>query len=558
MKSGKFIGAFLAGVLTFSAFVGLAACGKDNGGSGNGGGNGNGGGSGSTDCTEHVDANGDGRCDKCGELTTDKNKDWTGNVYNLVGTGSGSLFANDWDPKKLDADLIFTAAYASDGVTEVHTLEIELYEGDVFQIIHGGGWSGQLGFNSLENEGKDDQGIEYFIESPSIGDISDIQVAEGQSGTYELTLTIGHGGGALPVIGFEKKSSIADSELALLKLVDAKGSPCFSTNFLKHAHLKERGGIFFKKGVVIPAIPYTPAANTTPVAMTFGGWDKDGEKWKGGKINSDMTLTVHYDEAVDTSYIADKADAAYYLIGESTYTDSLFYGNEWKQTAALRLGRSEGYKYHNVYELKRVILNSGDKFQIGWGNDQTSKFSWIASSGEVKISDEPEKAEIAPNQSGVYDVRIIVTVDASGTVQKMNISLNKITTVPYGYYLVGTYLDPTFGPDADDPYSAFTSWFYEESTGKMHANVIVTERMFAEGTQYAEFLIREYSTLGDGPIYGVAQNGGTAQVGEDAPHFKLGAGVWRINFDPAETDPVTGETTSWTISWEAEGSSAED
>ena len=496
-----------AGVIAVSAMAGLAACGK--GGDNEG-------------VHFDVDVNGDGKCDDCGTLMSEQNKDWTGTVYSLVGTGSGILFENDWDDQTDDPARTFAGAYASDGKTELHTLKVDLYEGDVFEIIHDHAWDGQIGFNSVVNGSKDEKGTVLFEESPSITAISDIRVAEGQSGTYELTVKKEEG--ASPKLYFKKTAGFDD--IVLLKLIYPDGSPCFSTNFLKHANLAERAGIYFKKGATVSAMPFTPT-KTAPVMQEFGGWEKlDGTAWTGGPINVDTTLRVRYVEEKDDSFIHDNTAAEYYLIGEATYEDSMLYGNNWTRTDGLKFKRVNGYVYHNVYELKNVVLAEDDKFQIAWGDGLTSQFEWFKNS---PVTADGQKAVLRQSADAVYDIRLVVNVDASQNVTSMYIELVEVAAIPYGYYLVGTHLDPTFGEAADAPFNQ-SNYLWRSGT-EYHIDIIVSESMLsvASGGQYAEFLIKWYQKDGNGPAYGVSTSGGTA-TGVNDEHIKLPVGVWTIYF----------------------------
>ncbi len=512
MKTYKFFGMLLASIFSLTAVAGLAACGGDD--------------------HSHIDQNKDDKCDVCGIKMPELNEDWEGTVYTIVGAGSGLLFENDWDVETDDPARTFAAT--SSGGKEIHTLTIDLYEGDAFQIIHDHGWDGQICYKNVANGGKDANGNAVFVESTSINpSLSDIVVGEGQSGQYELTLTIEKG--SSPLLTFEKKQAFTD--LVLLKLVDVDGvSPCFSENFLKHAILRERGGIYYKRGANVPAAPYIPA--TTPDMMKFGGWMKsDGTIWQGGALTEDMTLQLKYVEDDNPGFYADKQGSKYYLVGESATEGSSLYNNNWSKVPALELKRVESYAQHNVYELKNVVLRGGDKFRIAYGTNELSKGTWVDLSSPVSV--EGDQAVLQDNQDSTYTIRIVVTADASGNVTEMKIGATWTNGLLNGYYLVGTYLDPAFGAAADDPYNSRTQFFWEASAGVFFTDIIVSDGTLATGKNYAEFLIKWYQTDGNGKTYTAERSGGPA-LEKTTPRIQLAPGAWRLTIN----------TNDMTITWE--------
>lgn len=512
MKAKKLFGILLAGAMALSAVAGLAACG------------------GGKDPDTPVNPN------PPVDDPTDPNKDWEGTVYTLVGVGSGeALWTCNWDQKGEYPGLTFKGSYAEDGVTEVHTLTIDLYEGDEFQIIHGHDWAGQMGFSSVADAGMLN-GESYFVAAPGGGQIQNINIATGKSGKYELTLTVAANVGT---ITFKQVESYA--ELALVKFVDQDNNVVGPSN----ANFNERGR-YYKKGATVPAIPFAPDEALTPPMMAFVGFEKvTGEtatKWEEGPITENMTLRYKYEEDANPDFVADKADAAYYLVGTSKNGDSLLKGTDQK-VEALKLEKQTQYKTHNVYVLNEVALYADDEIMFAWGENETSRFEWITNARNFTQKAESELAIVAA--PGYYSIRLNVILDKDQKVTDMQISISKTGAIlADGWYFVGTYKGHT---DAwwDDPENAIFLTQDKNNPDIWTADITITSVDFVPkgwddnpngDLNKAALKIKWYQHDGQGDKsdYGVGSGSGTAGSG----NILLGEGTWTVTFD-AKTHTVS-------------------
>lgn len=160
MKAKRLLSLLLMGAVTITAGA-LAACQKDNG--GNNGDNGDNGGGGSAN------------------YTIDETE------YYVVGSGEGTLSKTSWEPT--DTSLPLVRDESADH--NVFTIQLELYVGDEFKIVHDGSWDGEININKLEGlddekNVKDAEGNIVFSECGQFG--GNIGVQAGQDGKYTFSL----------------------------------------------------------------------------------------------------------------------------------------------------------------------------------------------------------------------------------------------------------------------------------------------------------------------------------------------------------------------------------
>ncbi len=108
----------------------------------------------------------------------------------LIGSGLGDLSVSAWNHDASAANLGMTDAGAG-----LYKITVTLYAGDSFQVVHDLGWDGQVGITGVVGietnaetgipEAKDENGNVIFYGGGGYG--SDITLAEGQDGKYEIT-----------------------------------------------------------------------------------------------------------------------------------------------------------------------------------------------------------------------------------------------------------------------------------------------------------------------------------------------------------------------------------
>ena len=410
MKAKKLFGILLAGAMALSAVAGLAACG---------------GGKDPDKPDTPVDP--DPPVVDPTDPSENPNKDWDGTIYSLVGTGSSeTLWKCNWDPASTDTSLIFKASRQADG-TEIHTLTVDLYEGDEFQVIHDHAWAGQMGSTYVAVESQ-----QYLTSAPGGGDMPNISVVKGKSGVYELTVKAVPTSTGGQTVTIEAELKEAFPEIVALKLLNTDGSTIQPSNYTQS--MRDIGR-YYKKGATVPAVPYRPGDELPdPYMMTFDGWNKeDGTtKWEGGTIDADMTLKIRYAEEENPDFIADKADAEYWIVGDTEH----------------KFEHDATYTQHNVYTRTKVELHKGDKFQIGWGENGTSKYDWI-NLADLLFTRDGEQATVI--QDGYYSITLVVTVNDAKEVQEMVISVERTGSILSGWYIVGTPVERNWGDSATDP-----------------------------------------------------------------------------------------------------------
>ncbi len=454
----------------------------------------------------HTDPDGDGRCNVCGsEIGA-----WDGPAFTLVGVGSGdALYACNWEADAQIAGLEFSSRYASDHETGIHTLQIDLYEGDVFEISSDRSPEGRIGFEALSPDGAD----ACFTR----GEGGEIAVGKGASGLYSLTLLTSPQN--MPVLTIVREEAF---DVVTLRLLDIDGSP------LGPSRLETEGKArLYRRGALVPAVPFLPEETRAPFLTAFDGYTlQGGELWQGGEADRDLTLTARYAEAPNDGYHPDKDGAEYFLVGSSS-ADSPLGDSMGERVEALRLLPDDSYERHNVYTLAEADLFAGDALEITWGENECSRFAWIVE-GDVSQQAGSERAVV--ERDGVYRIVISVDVSADGKVEGMQIAFTWCSPALTGYYLVGTYVSDAW---VDDPENASTVWLKEEGD-VWKCTITVTREMIptwsADGER-AEWRIRKYRRDGQGAQFGADASG---EEGSAEKTILLGVGVWTITFSPSD------------------------
>lgn len=501
MKAKKLFGILLAGAMALSAVAGLAACG---------------GGKDPDKPDTPVDP--DPPVVDPTDPSENPNKDWDGTIYSLVGTGSGeTLWKCNWDPASTDTSLIFKASRQADG-TEIHTLTVDLYEGDEFQVIHDHKWAGQMGSTYVAAASQ-----QYLTSAPGGGDMPNISVAAGKSGVYELTVkAVPTGTGQTVTIEAELKEAFP--EIVALKLLNTDGSTIQPSNYTQS--MRDIGR-YYKKGATVPAIPYRPGDELPdPYMMTFDGWNKeDGTtKWEGGTIDAAMTLKIRYTEEENPDFIPDKEGAEYWIVGDTE--------NKFEHDAT--------YTQHNVYTRTQVALHKGDKLQFAWA-DGTSKYDWI-NLADLLFTRDGEQATVI--QDGYYSVIIVVIVDEAKAVQEMVISVERTGSILTGYYLAGTPVEKEWSDSAKDPEVANSkNMFFTQSTEDPNTwtlTVTITTDMIPSWSTNKTSAEMKVMQVGETTDWGIGSGSGTA----GANNIVLEAGhTYKITFN-SSTKVVSWETVS--------------
>lgn len=504
MKAKKLFGILLAGAMALSAVAGLAACG---------------GGKDPDKPDTPVDP--DPPVVDPTDPSENPNKDWDGTIYSLVGTGSSeTLWKCNWDPASTDTSLIFKASRQADG-TEIHTLTVDLYEGDEFQVIHDHAWAGQMGSTYVAVDSQ-----QYLTSAPGGGDMPNISVVKGKSGVYELTVKAVPTSTGGKTVTIEAELKEAFPEIVALKLLNTDGSTIQPTNYTQS--MRDIGR-YYKKGATVPAVPYRPGDEyPDPYMMTFDGWNKeDGTtKWEGGTIDANMTLKIRYTEEENPDFIADQEGAEYWIVGDTEH----------------KFEHDTAYTQHNVYTRTQVALHKGDKLQFAWA-DGTSKYDWI-NMADLLFSKDKDSEQAVVIQDGFYSIILVVTVNEAKKVQGMVISIERTGSILSGYYLVGTPVERNWGSTATDPELANNKGLFftqdKDNENIWTLTVTITADMVPNNWDHvvtsAECKIKCIGVEGD---WGVGAENGTA----GANNIVLAPGKYKITFN-SSTKVVSWETVS--------------
>lgn len=497
MKAKKMFGILLAGSMAISAVAGLAACGGGGGG---------------------------------GDDTPDTNE------YYVVGDGGGSLKVSGWATEH-KPELKLT----KDGNKNVFTIELELYAGDEFQIVHtptiASFWEGQMGFGILKNP-TNASGDEVFSETGQYG--GNIGVNVGFDGLYKFTLNT-----------FPKKAADNNITWELLEAYEMTTVTYYDGETVLNTQPVKKGAALTEADL------YTPAEK---LFMNFDGWlteKTDATLYTGGTVSAALNLYAKYTEMANDGYVEDTN--AYYLVGDG---EGDLKASGWKISgteddplpAKLNLKKDTAYTRHNVYTIE-VELYAGDQFKIAFDG------TWDTALNINSLMDEDvgtsafegdDNITLKSGRDGIYKFTLVTDGATKDIYWELVESKDPLTV---DYYLVGTYAtadgdDVAFRSEPGD----WTIHFVEGEDNKWTCTVTITTNDYIpakwddnpDGSVHAAALKVKLN----GAFYGVAAIGtGEGQVA-DAEHqngtsgganFLLAEGTYKITFN-AETKVI-----SWTV-----------
>lgn len=320
--------------------------------------------------------------------------------YYLVGKGLGTLAISNWDQTNTDESLKFTRT------GNILTITADLYEGDVFQIVHNQDWAGQMGADILTNEGKDAEDNQIFEGVAGGGGPMNIQVAEGQSGKYELTVTL------------NSESDYGSNTLTWERL--EKYDVVF-VSWYASDDTTEPEKTVVKKNTTTTSRTQT----TTKRFYEFDKWVK-----KDGQTETAFDFTQPLTENVDLYATYKEVANANYHEDESTWTIKI--DNEVVATFAKN---TEDYAQHNVYTVS-YQFDEGDEFVITNG---TTANAGITMPHAAVFPDNTDGNKYKAAQGANYQFTLITDVDANKTVTVNELFFEELKPLYSGLAIVGGF-----------------------------------------------------------------------------------------------------------------------